>query len=164
MCCGWRVCQKKRAPFIDPRSSYYDCIRVLGFGGRCWEVFLWNHMRWGFFVVLVSKFVVIGLCVRIYVHHLSIAGAHMLHVRLDNDKAQPSTQRASSIQSTHGKYNPSRALVNGFCLLSTNIVAFRHCFRLNWSDVEMPSQSSSFAFLSSSHGHTRRNASQTMRV
>ena len=48
---------------------------MLGFGGRHWEVFLLNHMRWGCFVVLVSKCVVIGLCVRKSVHHLSITGA-----------------------------------------------------------------------------------------
>ena len=79
---------------------------------------------------------------------------HQTHVRIDNDTAQPSIQRASSIRSTHGKYKLSRALVNGFCLLSTNIVAFRKCFLLNWSDAS--DQSSSFASLSSSHGHTRR--------
>ena len=58
------------------------------------------------------------------------------HARLGNDSAQPSTQQASSIQSIHGKYNPSRALVDGFCLFSTSIVAFRNCFLLNWSDVQ----------------------------
>ena len=80
---------------------------------------------------------------------------HQTHVRLGNDTTQPSTQQASSIQSTHGKYNPSRALVNGFCLLSTNIVAFSNCFWLNWSG--MSDQSISFASLSSFHGHTRQN-------
>ena len=66
-------------------------------------------------------------------------------VRLDNDTAQPSTQRASSIRSTHGKYNPFRALINGLCLLSTIIFAFRNCFWLNWSDAS--DQSSSYASL-----------------
>ena len=75
------------------------------------------------------------------------------HLRLGNDSAQPSTQWASSIWSIHSKYYPSRALVNGFCLLNTNIIAFRNS-----------SQSSSFASLSSSHRHTRRNTPQTMRV
>ena len=89
---------------------------------------------------------------------------HETPVRLNNDTAHPSTQQASSIWSTHSKYNPSRALVNGFCHFSTNIVAFRNWFLLNWSDVETPSQLSSFASLSLSHEHTRRNASQTMRV
>ena len=60
---------------------------------------------------------------------------HQTHVRLDNDTAQPLTQGAASIRSTHGKYNPSRALVDGFCLLSTNIVAFRNCFWLIFSDA-----------------------------
>ena len=82
-----------------------------------------------------------------------------------NDSSQPSTQRASSIRSTHGKYNPSRALVDSFCLLSTTIVAFCNRFQLNWSDVETSeSQSSSFASLPSSHGHTQRAPSQTTRV
>ena len=48
----------------------------------------------------------------------------------------------------------------GFCLLSTIIVAFRNYFLLNWSDVDTSSQSSSFASISSSHGHTRCTASQ----
>ena len=55
------------------------------------------------------------------------------HVCLCNYSAQPSTHRASSIRSTHSKYNPSRALADCFCLFSTNIVAFRNCLLLNWS-------------------------------
>ena len=82
-----------------------------------------------------------------------------------NDTSQPSTQQASSIQSTHGKCNPSRALVDGFYVLSTTIVAFRNCFLLNLSDVETSeSQSFSFASLSSSYGHMQCNAPQTMRA
>ena len=81
------------------------------------------------------------------------------------DLAQPSTQWASSIWSTHSKHIPSRALVDGFCLLSTNIVAFCNCFLLNWSDVtNTSSQSLSFASLSSSYGNMWRNAYQTMRL
>ena len=56
-------------------GAYYDCIRVLGLGGRRWEVFLLNHVRWGCFVVLVSKCVVFLFFCRIPVHHLSIFGA-----------------------------------------------------------------------------------------
>ena len=83
-----------------------------------------------------------------------------------NVSAQPSTQQTRSIRSAHGKYNPSRALVNGFCLLRANIVAFRHCFQLNWSDVKATSGSQSYFFpsLSSSHGHWLRNAPQTLRA
>ena len=47
-----------------------------------------------------------------------------------------------------------------------NIVAFRHCFKLNRSDVKTTSgaQSSCFLSLSSSHGYWRRNAPQTSRA
>ena len=76
---------------------------------------------------------------------------HQTPVCLGNDSSRPSTQRSSSIWSTHGKYNPSRALVNVFCLLSTTIDAFHNFFWLNWSDVKTSElQSSSFASLSSS--------------
>ena len=71
-----------------------------------------------------------------------------------NVSVRPSTQQTRNIRSANSKYNPSRALVNGFCLFRANIVAFHHYFQLNWSGVETTSgaQSSSFPSLSSSHG------------
>ena len=54
---------------------------------------------------------------------------HMYASAITHHNLQP--QQTSRIWYTHGNYNPSRALVDGFCLLSTNIVAFRNCFQLN---------------------------------
>ena len=73
---------------------------------------------------------------------------------------------ADCMSPQHDKYNPSMALVNGFCLLSINIITFRNCFQLNWSDVKTTprAQSSSFPSLSSSHGQWRCNAPQTLRA
>ena len=83
-----------------------------------------------------------------------------------NVSARPSTQPTRSIRSAHGKYNPPRALGNSFCLFRANIGALRHCFQLNWSDVETTSGEQSFFFpsLSPSHGHWGHNAPQTLRV
>ena len=95
------------------------------------------------------------------------ADAHVYHL---NVSAQPSTQRTRSIRSAYGKYNASRALVNSFCLFRTNIVAFRQCFKLNWSGLKTMSgaqswgQSSSFLSLSLSQGNWQRNAPHTMRA